>query len=497
MAASTLGMTVAEIRDAVILAASTWNETGNSGVFRYTGTTPLKDVPSDCSYSVVYVRELCDGLFGQALPRCGGTQFVIYGNSRTAAPACAANVWANRAVSLIGLDAVGLMMHEFGHTLGVNHPASGERGIMTNGALGDWNNAGRVPFEWDLKCTEDFGGVRSLTGRKRSYTTGMGSSTTFGASGIGSASSALTDVSGTWYFAGVYPKLSSGVRWDTALDGTWVSAWAYPIEVGGFKAMSLREESTRDYVAYLDRTDIPNMTTATSSRETWAVYSDDDWSTKTFGRLQHCTSMASWTSCSAAGTANVAATGAVSTAWLGDISKSVFAWSHLDRSARGVNPGNLEIRISIGKLANSTLVEPTYTGIRSKVAPSVACMENSLAGYDCILLYVPAESVGLQLMSRRFTAFYSSNRYVAALETSEHPVADSKTANQVTAWWDSDESDIKVLTRNGIEDQELTLWKTDNGTFWQWQLLNFDTSHVPASAATSWRGSENRILYAN
>ena len=495
-AAATLGMSTSDIRDAAILAASSWNERGNSGLFRYTGTTLLEDVPSDCSHSVVLVREFCDSLLGQAVDRCNGTQFVIYVNSRTAEPQCAARTLSNRAVTGTGSDAIGLFMHEFGHTFGVGHPNFGEQALMSD-TSNNWNNGSRLPFQWDLKCTEETGGTRSLTGRKRSYTTWMGSAATFGASGIGVASAALTDVSGSSYFAAAYPRMSSGVRWDTALDGTWVSAWTNPVEVGGFKALNLREEPTRDYVAYQERTDTPNMTTFGSTRDTWAVYTDDNWSTRIFGRLQHCTAMSSWTSCSPSSTASVAATGAVSTAWLGDISKSVVVWSHLDRMFGGRNVGSHEIRVSIGKLSDTTLVQPTLTGIRSKTAPAVACMEGAIGGYDCILLYVPVTAGGLQLKARRFNAVSSTNRYIASLEPTERSVADASTSNQVTAWWDSDDASLKLLTRAGVDDQDLSLWMTDDGVIWQWELLNFEQSLVPPSAVTSWRGVENRVVYAN
>ncbi|MBT9560038.1 MAG: hypothetical protein IV100_28670 [Myxococcales bacterium] len=495
-AATTLGMATSDIRDAAILAASSWNERGNSGLFRYTGTTPLTDVPSDCSHSVVYVREDCQYLTAEAKAKCGGTQFLIYVNSRTLE--CTPRTLSNRAVTGAGLDAIGMLMHEFGHTMGVHHPGYGEQALMSNSPINpNWNNGSRVPFQWDLKCTEEMGGTRSLTGRKRSYVTWMGSAATFGASGIGAASAALTDVSGSSYFAAAYPRMSSGVRWDTALDGTWVSAWTYPVEVGGFKALNLREEPTRDYVAYQDRTDTPDMTTFGSTRDTWAVYSDDNWATKIFGRLQHCTSMASWASCSAGATANVAATGAVSTAWLGDISKSVVVWSHLDRLFGGRNVGSHEIRVSIGKLSDTTLVQPTLTSIRSKTAPAVACMEGAIGGYDCILLYVPVTAGGLQLKARRFNAVSWTNRYIASLEPTEHSVADASTANQVTAWWDSDDAALKLLARGVADGQDLSLWTTDDGVLWQWEQLNFEQSLVPPSAVTSWRGTENRVVYAN
>ncbi len=544
-------------RAVVQLAAATWNEQGNAGYFRYMGSSTRVSLPdslADCQalgidYSLVrYVHNetqrtygdadspgdvYCDSVSAVAIPRCkdaaeAGTRFEILINSHkevdhddTSTETCEPVNYDNGMVQPLTTDYVSVLVHEFGHTLGLGHPdghggstvlgapagcapaAAADEGMST--MLGSNNAATRDLHEWDYRCAPLVAGTRSVAFERAltgSGGVGLEGYWTSGAKGtVG-----LTYDGGTPKFAGVAHDGTS-FKWDEDVDGTGLASISGPSAYNGAPITTsvFREDPSIDRVIYSYWDDEDALDVVPDN--------DDDYKPDAGHVLLQVLSSNEFVSgtsppdflraCSVAGatclTANrkkIYTSHRPSIAYWneGGANRTVFTWVHRDPHGGGHLSTSNQLRISVGTIDSWTLAAPTVTTLRSSTAPGVACFEDfaSPAEWDCLLAYVPATNLENPVRVRRFRIEGAAMPYSVVFDTTDF--ATGMQSGHALAMWYQTSTDrfyLAAKDQTGLYGYDLVRVRTSPlGDSWTFHTSSSYSNSGP-SAASAWRGDNN------
>ena len=283
--ASLNGLSASDFQVAVRWAADSWNNQGAGGHFQYIGTTASDALPpaqgscgSPCDLNkVIVVVGFANGpndppnVLGQVTPLCNSGVSMkfecwalrIFTHRRDALGVVTENEWFSGQREYGKFDIVGILTHEFGHTLNLGHPESDTNLTMhavmragADAAIG--TTTWRDLYEYDTRCVTVQEGRREATPYRIALASGAFSTPlVFSSFSASTASASYSYKSGAWSSASAFRSQSC-------------AAWSRPLTSGGghecVGANSLvvsptaalwREQPSRDRVTFVSHTEVP------------------------------------------------------------------------------------------------------------------------------------------------------------------------------------------------------------------------------------------------
>ena len=509
------GWTTDELRAAAVAGSSLINDQGNAGWFRYVGDTNLtyNNVKnwtetycnSNNIKSIIHFRSGCETYAAYTYAICGGTRFFVDVVTEELHPpsTCTQNGYSygNGTVGTVDLNMVATIAHELTHSQGIGHPSHGEGATVGfTGALG------RQLFQYDLECTagsSGLSGYRSEDAIKRSLTS-SGSTVSMGSasvvkSGVAKTAAGWTDVSGGWAWCSTYHG-STGAQWDLNANGSSTALSSDEAEAGvGYASGTFREIADSERVFFSSFIDDAGQSNWSSKHDVKLIRSTTDYASESFSTMQRCTSMTGAMACTAPNRTDIESASRLAVAYLGDIGESVVVWAQQDRGNWGTNATSERISIAVGSVTGTdgtVLPVPTTPGERTSIPPGLACMENSIGSYDCIVVFVANDDDLYEMKARRFSVTYSSpaNRYTLTFDSSTYTLP-GNTANGVAVWYMTSSSKIYVAYRETASGQRLRVLSSTDGTTWATAWDDLGEIIGGPSIASMWRGDTNTLMY--
>lgn len=504
---SDVQLTDSQLQHAAILAAGIWNEHGNAGFFRFTGTTSLTDLAdteagctsNNTEYSLIIFTDDVDSNTALAQPECGGTQFKITVNPRFNNGVDLIRPFGNRSQAISTppsgeyiKDVAGVLVHELGHVQDLGHPSGSEQCVM-----GGFDNDVRKRdlYEWDIYCSDDISAAsatRDGTGVRVDHTSsGFSAQSAFsGADAVAKATAGLTFDSTTPKFSTAYHR-GTNIAWDENADGSGyvnMSGSGFPSTINslGFQVAYFREDSNQtDRIFYPFYDDDGTDFLATAVHMVRQGRSTDEFANTNWATLNHCTAT-SGSNCTASTPVYSRANLAV--AYSESLARSIIGWIDADHSGDGTASDANEILISIGYMDDDTLAVPNRTGLYTAVPPSVACKDNFSGSYDCILAYVPMSDMTNPVTVARFSIGGSWPLHTVTLDGTEYAIG-SSSGNQVAVWWHHAHSKFFVAYRTASASQDIWVRNSSAGTSWSGSARIGTDPITGPSAASTWNNS--------
>ena len=490
-----------EAIEAAILGAAVWDEQGNAGYFEYDGTT--SDIVPPCSSDYSVIRFHNDrGNGAEASARCDGGHFLIELHSQFAdgrrRPFANASVPHSMPPGAFVRDVAGIIAHELGHTQDLGHPVAGEQCVM--GGI-DADARLRDLYEYDFLCSSEISGRRGGEGVQIVHgPSGLGSPTVFTGGLVAlKATVGLTFDGPSAGFAATFHN-NVAIKWDEHLDGGAVNINETDSENGiGFaSAVFVEDLADIDRIFYSYWRDQPTAYVATSVHYVRQVRSTDEFvSDQTADYFEHCTSMTGFLTCT--DTVPLASRGAVAVGYADGLTRrTVMAWAHQDHSWRNENAEANEIRIAVGKVSDDTIAQPELSGVRSAVAPGLACKTDFFGSWDCLLAYVPASDMLNTIYTRRLQIAPTATGYDVNVDAAYPLAATARSANGLTAWWHSVHGRFYVAYRSTSVGQPLAVQSTTNGVNYVVEDADLGDIIGPPNAVSEWNDSgmtQNIVVY--
>jgi hypothetical protein len=505
------GVSRAEGWSAVVLAAETWAHQANSGFFDLAGFT--SDTTVDCgspSGSLVRVIDGCDSTFGpgnsaRAFARCNGTHFEIM-------------IWSHRfdavnqqcgdpfdwSVGSIGagqVDLVGVVLHEFGHVLSLGHPATISGAVMQTGGFTGTTRK-RDLYRWDKECAEIEGGSRQLQAFRRFHS----SNGTFGTESnyLGTWRVARATASVTRHHVNDTLHWSSGfLRTSSPMDPAWtrdlnqsnteVISTFWPGV--GPRTSRWAEVSVYDSrLIWSDEDEEPQWYSLTSRLPIKTAYSTDGFSSSASSYLMECTNPTGLTTCGLFAWQKIYSPRMTAHAYLSSIGRTVTAWTQHDRESESENR---RVRVSVGALNAWLVHQSDDLGVKSSVAPGLACRHEQAGGYDCMLAYVDPAAALNWIRIKRFSIVAGSNRYEIAPETG-HKITNLRSGGDLALWYHSGTGRFylafRALAPTGA-GQEVRVYSSADGDGGSWSHeASLGTGAAIGPAVSDWNVSNNVVV---
>jgi len=487
---SHLGIPQSRVGFMVEHAASTWNLSGRSGWFRLMGTTTLEN--ELCELPAHYWNRVTMSadwrcIFGRAfaIPVCQGQHWWI-------------NVCPGFPWSTIGdpdpdqIDLIATLVHEFGHVLNLGHPPTPFCGAANGGAVMctdalPGKTMHRELYSWDVTCSYDAADARDTRTYARLHSSGS-----FGAEslvtpvdGFRGAPGAVEVPSLMWFRA---------MHRSTVSDRTWLTTYNSASNNFPSQTLNLGERGLQLSVVWwheqIDRIRaifLYEISTPGGWNQTWgarsAIYAPD-FSGGLLGTpwLRHCTS-GSGPSCPS----QIVRTGhRLSHAHDNVSDVSVTAWMHQSRTSGNEDR---EIRIAYEYQGGERVGVPYITGIRTSVAPAIACNYPHADGFACLVAYVDFNDPDYRVRVRAFIRFFGTLVWHPNVVTMPVP-----TTHGVALWYHNGlwwlAANQSVLTGGSLE---VRVYSSSDGQSWSY-ATGLGPS-IQAPAVVSYRvAGDNRIM---
>jgi len=513
------GLTVDEVLGAMLQGMEQWNHSAAGREFRYMGTTSL--VQGGCNYGVVRGGELVggqivsrnDGINNMSGVPCSGKGFTmdiaakwgttpirwVTGDPQTVNPNVSGQ--HNRA------DLVGVFTHEFGHAVGIGHPATTDaRGVMNNSTKRDL-------YQIDMTCAKEYrNGLRSLSTKEMAFTSGNTSTSTLVSSLQWSSAPGVTAGGGSGT-----PDRFRGTHMNV------VGLYAEKYSSSTILLSSVNEQSPQPPIRIHRRELYPDYRDAIISQKRSADYYGEQEKEKfrqsiflshngfelagsTYQTdLRHCLYPGGSPLAHCSGSELVYSGHRVSAAFDTAVNRTVYAWTKQDR--KDWSPTNNDLRISIGAYpgsqSNSAILGYGFTaGVRSDVAPAVACKEGQAgsSGYNCMVAYTDITDPKNTIRFKRFNPTSFSSYYYPNFESGHHQIDSAgwhRTASPIALfhhhgkWWVG----FKLALATGLGGVRLYTSTTGNTGTW---TLHSSTGYTAtgATAIGDWMVS-NRLRWAD
>ncbi len=457
---SLLGFDEDTVRNSVLRAADMWNEQANAGTFRFIGAETSiyteNQVPDDLAgcnslgiyHSFVIVEDAVnDGGIAQALPKCGGTQFVIRlwpeNKNSGVLP------WTVGEIGWNEIDTVGVLGHEFGHTLNLGHPQyMGSHNDDVYAVMDEHSvrNTTRMRdlYQWDQKCAYEISGTRELF----PYSVTQISDGTFLQENpyhffVSSISAGITYVAQQLRVS--FAEQLACTRWWT--DGSTEGCVSFDERNGIGPTEGTRIEDTEEDWMYSGSWYEQPAYGEFGRRLVQFLRSTDGFATYTGGYLSRCNHMSGWMECTHG--SRVRSGKEISTAWEPGFKRTITAWANQNRQN---DQASREVLVAVGYTdADDRVVPvPDSMGVRSAIPPEVACGGKETAGgYDCLLAYVDETDPSGSILILRFTVYQGADRFHINLDSVKHEVQ-RETGTRVALWYNEGTSEYYLALRDSF-----------------------------------------------
>jgi hypothetical protein len=494
--AAELGMTSAQARFAVGLAASAWNLNGRSGYFEYSDSTTREGPDDFCSdpgdWNLITISEDDFGVCGNGAafsfvaPACNGTRWWM-----NICPNSTLVFWKwmwSGSPTVGHVDLVQSIAHDFGHVIGLGHPTDTMcnvgGAVMCRTAYSIGGTRQRDLYPWDVRCSFDYADARQLDVVAAEYWFGTLSGTYPVAPDEAFKGHPNRQSSGTG------PSWSRTVHRGNDPVRTWVSTYPSLLATSPSRHVnSARRSHTPSATWWPERPEyLRSMLHVELGSASWdqsygimQALSTVDLSAGTLSWLSHCTT-AGWP-CS---NSIVQSGHRIAHAWDDYNSTSVTSWVHQNRWD---HTGDREIRISHGSFSDQHVGLPHKTGRYAPLPPAIACRAYQAGDYyDCILAYVSLGDLDGRIRLRMFY-YYQGNYYWRPTEVS----LSLYTATGMTLWYQSGYWWLAygVLgTANAVH-----VYRSSNGNVWSYQHSLGRSIQAPA-AASHWAEELNYVYLA-
>ncbi|MFQ5881841.1 MAG: hypothetical protein ACE5I9_05145 [Candidatus Methylomirabilales bacterium] len=459
------GVSRDEVVTAAIRGAEVWNELGNAGYFQYMGSTNnLGFLPAnneDCDAvpeSTILVDDTnCDGTrTALVLPRCRDSSgkfhawHIIVFKFQGTGGQC---FEVQHTVSTPTVhDLVGTFAHEFGHTLGLDHPTSGFNVMRAPQPIGGTTNQ-RELAEYDIRCLDQLAGYRNGSDFRRYHITGsLRPEQSMVQPFTSYLSVGLTRLSGAWEHSVAF-KSFGAVKWNRNFipsTNSTIAGW----RVIGPVAANWLEDPSRDRIFYSSGLEVATDF-GWGKHPLQQVHSTDGFQTnRVYGSLDEY------------GVGRIHTGRPVALAWDDYNDKTAFVWVNQTRSD---GPDDREVRVSVGHTGNMQINTSDTLGVRSSVTPGIACQAFQAGSYDCILAYVPHEDTHGEVFIHRFWAHLNGRQTVLHIDPTgpRWLMGNTRTASRIAAWrhdglfWVA----IRPMRSGG---QEIEVFSSPDGASWTW-----------------------------
>jgi hypothetical protein len=282
-------------------------------------------------------------------------------------------------------------------------------------------------YAYDIKCVNEINTLRERWPFVRKITSGVWDAEYEADFNI----SPVTDVAlGFTSFEGGSPVALAGVRSDCV---AWRGNSAFdPPCTGADVALGIgpanvrwKEFSGDDRVVWSQTSQVnDSLANANESSDPISKHrvrysrSSDGFVSNINGYLSSCSSMASFMSC--ASTTPIFSGESTASAFLSsdfgpgfEGGVTVFAWTNQQRDSFG-NQDQM-IKVAVGMTSVTTLPTPTDLGVRSTVAPGIACSATA-SPYKCVVAYVDPFDATAQVRIKRFNVSRGASKFDIAVE---------------------------------------------------------------------------------
>lgn len=444
-------VTLEEVRVSVLHSISQWTESAAGAGFVFEGSTSctaLDWAGGCCDSNIVTFMSVCPTGWARAntlAAGCNGTRSHVVVCGQIGAGGTPID-WDVNSVSSTEFDLTSSVTHEFGHTIGVNHPNNGETATMGGANAGDVFR--RQLYYYDVDCSEDgANGYREM----RSYRRTQISSGSFG-----------SEWSQAYYYDDFsnhdverYTNGSStsrGFLWREEDEfkfrrsGTTTPIRSFPaLGLGSEVALSSYSESSDGPLRMFWTTPATGDRYIQAGRSHVNVrWTDDEFATSSTFPLYECSSMTGWFQCAFLAYLPVTSAYRPQTAYDSYSQRTVSVWSHQGRLNGGA--GDNAVRISFGEILPWLLPPSTdLPGAQTLVSPGIACESFEATGtngsqYDCIVAFADRDSNDSRIRVGRFFGLNAGGTHVVpsfdpGFTTVD--IVDAETTFGITAWYAS------------------------------------------------------------
>ena len=495
------GLTLDESVGALMQGLEEWNHSAAGRRLKYKGTTTHRE--GTCDFAVVRAGDYdSNGVFGQWITNVraqirhitcpGPSSFTVVFSSQNSSVQPLIKKWKTGDPALPGLDMITTMTHEFGHAVGIHHPDKANAFSVMEGG----NPSRRELFQLDTECAELYydGAPSTLNGSVFQFSGGGYSLASMGSSTLWATISGVTSggSSGT-------PDRFRGVQ----MTSTGLYAEKYST---GLRYLNSATYHTSQPPLRVHRRDLPaDYRDAIIVKRRNAV-SYGDWNDEEFQHsiyagpdgfetgyyhttLSHCETISGATCTSFK---NVHSNRRVAASFDTVSNKTVYVWTD---QHRGDHSQNNKMLVSVRHHAWYLIGKPFDSGVRSDVAPAVACKAGAAGsnGRDCMVAYTDIADSKNSVRFRRFDVLFDGTSHYPSFEAGYHTVDSAgwpRTASPIGLfhhngkWWLAIK--LALATGNG----GVRLYSSTTGNTGSW-TSHGSTGHTltGAGAIGDWTGS--------
>ena len=491
-------VTQEEVRVSALHAVSEWSNSGAGAAAFFGGNTGCTDFtgPGCCDSHLLTYDDTCVGSErATATSGCGAallTHITICGSTSNGQTP---RIWNTRGFQSGEFDLVSTVTHEFGHALGLHHPAAGgceddcagdpvceaacppdEAAVMgTAPSVSDTRR--RELYYYDQKCIEDGNtGYRELMGRRRvQYPSGgLGSE---GLMNLHYDNLSNHDAE-TYEFGGVERH---GIVWREANSihfrrrtvGSPVQTFG-GVYLGAELGLNAHDESGGGPLRIVWSEHVPGTEWEWGAPHQAQVrWSTDEFTNSASAPLFECVVPTGWYGCAPLLSWAPVYTGhRLQTDFDPASVRTVSVWSHQARSNNG--PGDRAIRVSIGDVSPALLATSyEMPGARTIASPGIACQSGEAEGtdgrtYDCIVAYSDIDTDDFRVRIGRFFATSAGTHmrpeFDGGLTTVD--ALDAETTAGIVTWWADDPGRWFIAFLATDDDQPLRVYSSTDSLFW-------------------------------